>query len=199
MAKNQKLNDLNLGAVFTPIYIVEILTELVLKYLMQSIPLNESIYILDHSVGDGRFLIECWKFFRKKKYEFQNRIKYYGVDLNPQAIREAKLNISKLEKDNELNVNLGLGNSLLGYIKLPETFNLKKSTNLLDKEYISQYSRNSFIDPSTKELLLFHWGAKWPEINQGFHCIIGNPPYGIKFTKLEKEIIHQIYKGFDPE
>ena len=46
---------------------------------------------------------------------------------------------------------------------------------------------------------MFHWLAEWPETNQGYHCIIGNPPYGIKFTKLEKEIIHQIYKGFDPE
>jgi len=199
MTENQKLNDLNLGAVFTPFNIVELLTERVLNYLVQSFPLEERIFILDHSVGDGRFITECWKFFKREKTNFQSRIKYYGVDLNPHAIKEAKFNILKFKNVDELNFNFGLGNSLLGYIKSPKKFNLQRSIELLDKEFFNQYSKNFLNESNVKELSLFHWEAKWPEINLGFHCIIGNPPYGIKFTKLEKEIIHQIYKGFDPE
>lgn len=89
----------------------------------------------------------------------------YGVDLNDESIEIAKLSLwlrtaQKGRKLNSLNNNIKCGNSL---IDAPEVAGEKA----------------------------FSWEKEFPEVfaKGGFDVIIGNPPYGVNFTEIEKKYL----------
>ena len=105
----------------------------------------------------------------------------YGVDIDPQAVEVTKLSlllkVLELEENQQLSLihkrvlpdlgnNIKCGNSLIG----PDFYN-GMQLDLLDQDEL--YRVNAF-----------DWEAEFPEImkNGGFDAVIGNPPYGAKFT-----------------
>ena len=94
----------------------------------------------------------------------------YGVDLNDESVEIAKLSLwlrtaQKGRKLNSLNDNIKCGNSLIDDVEVAG-----------DKA--------------------FSWEKEFPDVfaKGGFDVIIGNPPYGVDFTDIEKK--HLI--NFDP-
>jgi hypothetical protein len=89
----------------------------------------------------------------------------YGVDINEESVEIAKLSLwlrtaKPNRKLNSLNENIKCGNSLISDLEVAG-----------DKA--------------------FDWHKEFPQVfaNGGFDVIIGNPPYGVNFSKKEKEYL----------
>ena len=94
----------------------------------------------------------------------------YGVDINEESIEIAKLSLwlrtaRKGRKLSNLSNNIKCGNSLID-------------------------------DPEVAGDKAFNWHNEFPEVfaNGGFDVVIGNPPYGAKFTTEEKEFYNNKYR-----
>lgn len=149
-----------------------------------------SLTILDPACGSGAFLNQTLDFLIKEHQKvdelraqllggsivFSDITKdileknIYGVDLNEESIEIAKLSLwlrtaKKGRKLNKLNKNIKCGNSL---IDAPEIAGDKA----------------------------FDWEKEFPEVfdKGGFDVVIGNPPYGAKLKKSEKDYIKTTYQ-----
>ncbi len=94
----------------------------------------------------------------------------FGVDINEEAVEIARLSLwlrtaQKGKKLNDLSKNIKCGNSLID-------------------------------DPAVAGDKAFNWQKEFPEIFKlgGFDVVIGNPPYGAKFSKNEIEFYRSTYK-----
>ena len=154
-----------------------------------------SLKILDPACGSGAFLNQALNFLinehnfiidletdlRKGQLSLfdidtavlENNL--YGVDINEESVEIAKLSLwlktaKKERKLTDLSEHIKCGNSLIE-------------------------------DPEIAGEKAFDWNKEFPEImqNGGFDVVIGNPPYGAKFSKNETEyfsnkFIHQSYQ-----
>jgi hypothetical protein len=145
--------------------------------------------ICDPACGSGAFLNQALEFLiAEHRYidelkakllgdamifsEVQNAIlenNLFGVDINEESVEIAKLSLwlrtaQKGRKLTTLNDNIKCGNSLIDDSKVAG-----------DKA--------------------FDWHKEFPEVfaNGGFDVVIGNPPYGDYFNKLEKEYLLKRY------
>jgi type I restriction-modification system DNA methylase subunit len=153
-----------------------------------------SLTILDPACGSGAFLNQALDFLIKehrKIDELKSQLakqeddvyalihsdyatdilekNIYGVDINEESVEIAKLSLwlrtaQKGRKLNKLNNNIKCGNSLID-------------------------------DPDVAGEKAFHWQNEFPEIftNGGFDVVIGNPPYGAKLEKSDKDFLKQHY------
>jgi hypothetical protein len=142
-----------------------------------------NIKVLDPACGSGAFLNEVFDYlknegevingalanlkgtqtalFRWNTHILANNI--YGVDLNSESVEITKLSLwlktaSKQEPLTHLDDNIKVGNSLID-------------------------------DPNISGNFAFDWSEEFPGImrNGGFDVVIGNPPWGAKFTKEHLE------------
>lgn len=149
-----------------------------------------SLTILDPACGSGAFLNQALEFLideHKKIDELRAQLfggaiifsdittdilekNIYGVDLNEESVEIAKLSLwlrtaQKGRKLNTLSNNIKCGNSLID-------------------------------DPEVAGEKAFNWQKEFPEIfkNGGFDVVIGNPPYGAKLEKADKDFLKKNYR-----
>jgi len=157
------------GIYYTPTYIVDYIVQNTLGKLLEEKSLTEieNIKVLDPACGSGSFLIRAFDVLNEKikkergsnngvqaalrKYRIlTNNI--YGVDLDPQAVEIARLNL--------------LLKALEPNHKLPMlTENIKNGNSLIEDKKITNEA--------------FYWKKEFSEVfrNGGFDLICGNPPY----------------------
>ena len=166
------------GIYYTPKYIVDyIIKETLGKKLeeVKSIHELKQLKVLDPACGSGSFLTKALETINDKYKDFSNpgnqdtktqilTENIHGVDLDPQAVELAKLNLlidalDKKDKLPDLTENVRVGNSLISGTE----DELKK-----------------YFGKNWREKKPFNWEEEFSsEMNQGgFDVIIGNPPWG---------------------
>ncbi|TSC91221.1 MAG: putative type IV restriction endonuclease [Parcubacteria group bacterium Licking1014_17] len=166
------------GIYYTPKYIVDYIVSQTLKPVLDkchSLFDLKKIRVLDPACGSGSFLIkaldviaEKYKEFDKKPANVFTKIQIleqniYGVDLDPQAVEIARLNL--------------LLNSLDSRMKLPaleHTIHVGNSLISGSDEELKKYFGPNFRDKKP-----FNWQEEFREVFEqgGFDVVIGNPPY----------------------
>jgi methylase of polypeptide subunit release factors len=165
------------GIYYTPKFIVDYIVQNVLGPILdkcKSVNDLQKIKILDPACGSGSFLVAAMNFLIKKYEEFgakpdgflkiqilQSNI--YGVDLDEQAVELARLNL--------------LLNTFDSQTKLPNLGgNIKNGNSLISgtDEELEKFFGKNFRDKKP-----FNWQEQFPEVfkQDGFDCVIGNPPY----------------------
>lgn len=176
------------GIYYTPKYIVDYIVQNTLGEVLKttkSIAELNRIKVLDPACGSGPFLTEALEMINDKYKDFgragdqytKSEIclsNIYGVDLDPQAVELAKLNL--------------LIDILDTKGKLPDlTANIRNGNSLIEDDKIAGS-------------LAFKWHEEFPDImkSKGFDIIIGNPPYIKEYTnKLAFDGLHSdpYYQG----
>jgi len=165
------------GIYYTPSFIVDYIVENTLKPILDrcnSIADLKKIKVLDPTCGSGSFLIKALETIYHKYLEFGNNggvftkldillNNIYGVDLDPQAVEIARLNL--------------LINALDQRMKLPSLDkNIRNGNSLISgtDEELTKYFGKNFRDKKP-----FNWEEEFPEVFKqgGFDAVIGNPPY----------------------
>ncbi|MEA3315658.1 MAG: N-6 DNA methylase [Campylobacterota bacterium] len=144
--------------------------------------------ILDPACGSGAFLNQALEFLIKEHTNLQNDLSLmgdlfavytveesvlennlYGVDINEDAVEIAKL-------------SLWLRTATKG----------RELTKLADKILCG----NSLIDDKSIVDNTFVWEEEFKEVFEkgGFDIIIGNPPYGAKLSKKEKDYFNKTFE-----
>lgn len=170
------------GIYYTPDIIVDFIVRNTLKPFLDkcvSIADIQKIKILDPACGSGSFPLKALSVIKEKYKELGYTNEFisltilteniYGVDLDPQAVEIARLNL--------------LINSLETRMKLPMlTKNIKNGNSLIsgDEKQLKKYFGNQNRDKKP-----FNWEDEYPEVikNGGFDVIIGNPPYVSYYSK----------------
>lgn len=185
------------GIYYTPTYIVDFIVKNTIGELVKDKDYDTSkIKVLDPACGSGSFLIKAFDLLYELNEERgeiqkisvtegrpQTYVKkihiladnLFGVDLDSKAVEIAQLNLflKAMEKGQQLPIlqkNIKCGNSLIDDPK---------------------FSPNAFI-----------WEKEFNEIiekNKGFDVIIGNPPYGVLFSKEEREYFKTKYPHRDKD
>lgn len=169
--EGEQLKRKSQGIYYTPAHIVDFIVRHTFTPLLEEKGLRElkTIKVVDPACGSGSFLIKCFD-------EIYNTIKdrggvvtksksedaflkfaildssIYGVDLDPQAIEIAKLNLLLM--------------ALEPHHKLPLlSKNMKVGNSLVEDR---KFSNQSFV-----------WREEFPEVfvQGGFDVVVGNPPY----------------------
>jgi hypothetical protein len=152
------------------------------------------------------------KMHKNQQYYIYKKIikdNLYGVDIMDEAIEISKIrlmlrlislvdNYNEIEPLPDLENNIVSGNSLVGFYDITDlnnSYNLNKSKNYhiekidkkeLDKLYLSdKFNEIENIKKWETTAKPFHWIEKFKKIiinNNGFDCIIGNPPYVEYYT-----------------
>jgi len=170
------------GIFYTPHYIVDFIVRETLGkklYECKTITDLKKVRVLDPACGSGSFLVRVLDMINDKYKKFNNPggqytkseillSNIYGVDLDSQAIELARLNllIETLEKKGKLpdiTSHICEGNSLIS------------GTN----EELEKYFGENYRDKKP-----FNWQERFSEVfkQDGFDCIIGNPPYIKEFV-----------------
>lgn len=183
------------GIYYTPTFIVDYIVKNTLKPVLdrcKSINDLKKIKVLDPACGSGSFLIKALEVIYDKYKEFGSSggvytklnillENIYGVDLDPQAVEIARLNllISALDtrmKLPGLDKNIRNGNSLIS------------GTD----EELKKYFGKNYRDKKP-----FNWEEEFPEIfnrdNPGFDAIVGNPPYIDSETMVKEHSIERTF------
>ena len=149
-----------------------------------------NLTILDPACGSGAFLNQALDFLineHQKINDLDNQLhdenlglhdiekdilerNIYGVDINEESVEIAKLSLwlrtaQKGRKLNTLTDNIKCGNSLID-------------------------------DPEVAGDKAFNWQKEYPDVfaNGGFDVVIGNPPYGAKLEKSDKDFLKKNYR-----
>ncbi|MEA3463663.1 MAG: N-6 DNA methylase, partial [Patescibacteria group bacterium] len=170
------------GIYYTPKFIVDYIVQNTLGKKLEEVKnMHElkKIKVLDPACGSGSFLTKALQTINDKYIDFNNPGKQetkseilmsniYGVDLDPQAIELAKLNLliealDKKAKLPDLTGNVRVGNSLIS-----------RSEKEL-KKYFGKDWRDKKAFNWEEEFSFCHSLEKG---NPGFDVVIGNPPWG---------------------
>ncbi|MCK5466205.1 N-6 DNA methylase [Candidatus Parcubacteria bacterium] len=171
------------GIYYTPNFIVDYIIKNTLGKKLEEIKnVNDlkQIKILDPACGSGSFLIKALETVNEKYKDFNNPGdqytkrgillgNIYGVDLDPQAVELAKLNL--------------LINALDQKAKLPNlTDNIRVGNSLISG---SEKELKKYFGKNWRDKKAFNWEEEFPFCHSrgggnpedGFDVIIGNPPY----------------------
>ena len=186
------------GIYYTPKFVVQYIVENTVGRLLQERSHDEirKLRILDPASGSGSFLIEA--FDRLDRYhqeargtaqrsdekaardDFLERLRIlrdniYGVDLDPQAVEIARLNL--------------LLKTLYQRALLPKLENNIRCGNSLISGMPIELSQYFGADWEAKRP--FNWEEEFPKIMEegGFDVVIGNPPY-VRIQTLDRDEAH---------
>ena len=178
------------GIYYTPTYIVDYIVQQTLGEALKEKTLMEieNIKVLDPACGSGSFLIKGFNVLDQKiaklrvqkssgpKAAFRKynilRNNIYGVDLDPQAIEIARLNLllRALEPNNKLPLldNTKVGNSLISG----------------EEKQLKKYFGKDYQDKNP-----FNWDKEFKEVfdQGGFDVIVGNPPYVSYYSRFSQK------------
>ncbi len=159
------------GIYYTPKFVVRYIVQQTLGTLLQAPDMTpekaHQLRILDPACGSGSFLIEAFQVLDRwlaqhgdevdRKFPRQRQMRIlqenlYGVDLDPQAVEVAQLNL------------------------LLQAAYSKQKLMLLNH---IQHGNSLIDDPAVAGETAFAWAERFPEVmqNGGFDVVIGNPPY----------------------
>jgi hypothetical protein len=118
----------------------------------------------------------------------------FGVDIDPQAVEVSKLSLLLKVMEGETDETVGQTRMLFHERALPNlSQNIKCGNSLIGPDY---FSGRLIPDPDElKRVNPFDWTREFPEAMKsgGFDCVIGNPPWGADFTKIEKRYLDISY------
>ena len=131
----------------------------------------------------------------EKKRILLNNI--FGVDIDPQAVEVTKLSLllKVLEGETEETIKKTL--QLFHQRALPDLGkNIKCGNSLIGPDFYKNRQMTLLDDDEKYRINVFDWDAEFLDIMKsgGFDAVIGNPPYGAIFSKLE---IDYIWQKFD--
>jgi hypothetical protein len=202
------------GIYYTPEYVVDYIVRSTLGELLNNCKTVDDvskIKVLDPACGSGSFLIKAFDVIREwyDSYNKQNQRNatpntldahihavpdvedkiltdnLYGVDLDPQAVEIAILNLSL--------------RAVKSRKKLPFMGDHIKRGNSLISGTDEELER--YFKEELKEEQPFNWQREFVELFEagGFDIVIGNPPHGAKLSKEEREFLiekYQVAKGY---
>jgi len=118
----------------------------------------------------------------------------YGVDLDPQAVEVTKLNLLLKCLEGETKRSLEAQLSMFHDRALPNLgSNIKCGNSLIGPDYFT--GRLDYDEEERRRVNPFDWEAEFAEIMEagGFHCVIGNPPYGAALSDDTKSYMAARY------
>ena len=195
------------GVYYTPQYIVEyIVTNTVGKLIEGKKPNEiEKIKILDPACGSGSFLIGAYQFlldYHKDYYSSSGKLNknrkdspltlegnlttsekkkillnnIFGVDIDVNAVEVTKLSLLLKCMEGETEASIANQMKLFHERVLPTLdSNIKDGNSFIDTDFYS----NQLDFGEEKKIKPFNWKNNFPVVfkEQGFDCVIGNPPY----------------------
>ncbi len=184
------------------------------------------IKILDPSCGSGSFLLGAYQYLLDYhlKYYYKNKSKLklkdnplrpdgfltshekkrillnniFGVDIDTQAVEVTKLSLllKALEGETESSIQTSL--QLFNERVLPTIDNnIQCGNSLVAPDF---YNEEIFLTPKEeRQINVFDWKKAFPEVfkQNGFDCIIGNPPYILLQILEKKEIFSYTSKKYN--
>jgi type I restriction-modification system DNA methylase subunit len=181
------------GIYYTPQFVVRYIVGQTLGRLLEERDYEQArqVKVLDMACGSGSFLIEAFDVLDRylagvrgqnaasaagDVHDFARRMEIltgnlYGVDLDAQAVEIARLNLL-LKAVNQRG-------------ELPELTNIRQGNSLVSG---TSEELEAAFGPDWRDKQPFDWEEQFPKIMEqgGFDVIVGNPPYGAKFTPEEK-------------
>jgi len=112
----------------------------------------------------------------------------YGVDIDSQAVEVTKLSLllKVLEGESEESLNSQI--KMFHERALPDLGNnIKCGNSLIGPDFYDQMEMNFLDDEEKLRINVFDWNTEFKDImnNGGFDVVIGNPPWGAEFSKVE--------------
>ncbi len=135
---------------------------------------------------------------REQKYEMERLIDTIKADFRSEVSKKDPKILVLSKKTAELQ-NLLTQTSVFELSKTEEKIK-QKNIEKLEKEVLELNQEIEDIKSSKIYQNAFEWRFEFPEVLDkkgnfvGFDIIIGNPPYGIKLSSMEKEILNNKYK-----
>lgn len=190
------------GIYYTPKYVVDYIVDQTLGRLLEErgsdAEFVEQLRVLDPACGSGSFLIAAYErllaFYAEvrqlqgpEQLEQDERVAIllrhiYGVDLDPQAVEIARLNlILRAVKEPqllpELDDNIVMGNSLISG----------------DEGALAGYFGENW-----REMHPLNWEERFPAImaRGGFEVVIGNPPY-VDIKTLSPDYVDYLFAKYE--
>ena len=127
----------------------------------------------------------------------------YGVDIDHQAVEVTKLSLllKVLEGEDEETIQRQL--FLFQQRALPDLGNnIKCGNSLIGSDFYEGQQINLFDDEEMYRINAFDWEDEFADImkKHGFDAVIGNPPYGVEFTKsmspyLKNVFVTHVWRG----
>lgn len=184
----------------------------------------KEIKIVDPACGSGSFLIGAYAYlidYHQKWYTSNKANKNYKADWYKSKDGEIKVTLDKRDdilRNNIFGVDIDKeatevaimslylkmlddgfdkGERDLFFVKgsvLPDMVdNVKCGNSLIGSNY---FDGKLNMDIQEKEIKPFDWNREFSEIfkNNGFDCVIGNPPYGALYDDSQKQYIKTYYK-----
>lgn len=211
------------GVYYTPKYVVDYIVEnTVGKLIKGKTPKQiEKIKICDPACGSGSFLIGAYQFLldwhlkyytdnppkkkkdhpltpdgnlttAEKKRILLNNI--FGVDIDAQAVEVTKLNLLLKALEGETQASISQQLILFHERVLPNlSRNIKCGNSLIGHDFYDD--QLDMFPEQMKKINAFDWEQGFSEIfNQdGFDAVIGNPPYGVPFSREETNYLLSKY------
>jgi len=172
------------GIYYTPQFVVRYIVGQTLGRLLEEWDYEQArrVKVLDMACGSGSFLIEAFDALDRylagvrgqdaasvagDVHDFARRMEIltgnlYGVDLDPQAVEIARLNLL-LKAVNQRG-------------ELPELTNIRRGNSLISG---TPEELEAAFGPDWRDKQPFDWEEQFPDIMErgGFDVIVGNPPY----------------------
>jgi methylase of polypeptide subunit release factors len=133
---------------------------------------------------------------QEKKRILLNNI--FGVDIDTQAVEVTKLSLllKSLEGETETSIETSL--KLFNERVLPTIDgNIQCGNSLISPDF---YTEQLFLTPKEeRQINVFDWKTSFPDVfkQNGFDCIIGNPPYILLQILEKKEIFNYTSKKYN--
>jgi type I restriction-modification system DNA methylase subunit len=129
---------------------------------------------------------------QEKKRILLNNI--YGVDIDPQAVEVTKLSLLLKVMEGENQDTLQRQMKLFKERALPDLgSNIKCGNSLIGPDFYQGEQMNFLDSEETYRINPFDWNKEFFEIMKrgGFDAVIGNPPYGIVTSEIQKDYLEK--------
>ena len=122
----------------------------------------------------------------------------HGVDIDPQAVEVTKLSLLLKLLEGESQTTLTRQLEFFQERVLPDLeANIKCGNSLIGPDFYANQQMALLPAEDQYRINVFDWPAAFPDVfkgdNPGFDAVIGNPPYGVPFTRYELQYVTDHY------